>query len=361
MEHRMISPEGNLSPEPPATRPQQTARVVLAVALALLGLWTLHEFLPALVWACIFAIAIWPFYRRALRRFPPGRHNVLIPSLFTLGIALLFLLPLALIAVQFAREARGMLIWMDEVRKTGIPPPDWLGHLPIGAQQATAWWTEYLGNPASAPAMLHRLGQGDFLATTRQFGAQLFHRIVLFGFTLLALFFLLRDGQLLAEQMRRASLRAFGPAGERVGEQMVASVHGTVDGLVLVGLGEGVLLGIAYALAGVPHPTLLGALTALAAMIPFGAPLLFGIAALLLLAQGAMVAAIAVFGFGMLVTFIADHFIRPVLIGSATRLPFIWVLFGILGGLATWGLLGLFLGPAIMAALILLWREWADG
>lgn len=59
----------------------------------------------------------------------------------------------------------------------------------------------------------------------------------------------------------------------------------------------------------------------------------------------------------MVVSFVADHFIRPVLIGGTTRLPFIWVLLGILGGISVWGLLGLFVGPALMAALILLWRE----
>jgi predicted PurR-regulated permease PerM len=61
---------------------------------------------------------------------------------------------------------------------------------------------------------------------------------------------------------------------------------------------------------------------------------------------------------GFVVTFVADHFVRPTLIGNATRLPFLWVLLGILGGVETWGLLGLFLGPATMAALMLLWREW---
>ncbi len=60
----------------------------------------------------------------------------------------------------------------------------------------------------------------------------------------------------------------------------------------------------------------------------------------------------------MAVTFSADHFVRPVLIGGATKLPFIWVLLGILGGVEVWGLIGLFVGPAIMAALIMLWREW---
>lgn len=347
-------------PEYSATRPQHAALLVLAIALALLGGWTLRAFLPALVWACIIAVATWPLYRRALTRFPPKRHNLLMPALFTVGVALLFLLPLTLVAVQFAHEAHGLILWIDSVRKTGIAPPAWLGRLPIGAGPAKQWWNRYLGSPAGAAALLHQVGRSNVLAATRLFGAQLVHRVVLFAMTLLSLFFLLRDGESLARQMQRASQRAFGPAGERIAQQMVATVHGTVDGLVLVGLGEGLLLGIAYALAGVPHPTSFGVLTALAAMIPFGAALLFSIATLPLLANGALVGAIAVFSTGVVVTFVADHFIRPGLIGGATRLPFLWVLFGILGGVAVWGLFGLFFGPALMAALMLLWREWVN-
>jgi predicted PurR-regulated permease PerM len=94
-------------------------------------------------------------------------------------------------------------------------------------------------------------------------------------------------------------------------------------------------------------------------MVPFAAPVVFLIAALLLVAQNAYVGAIIIIVTGLIVTFVADHFVRPVLIGGATELPFIWVLLGILGGVEAWGLIGLFIGPAIMAALILLWREWA--
>ncbi|HVC63056.1 MAG TPA: AI-2E family transporter [Acetobacteraceae bacterium] len=343
--------------EPAPTPAQRAARAALTMALVLLGLWTLHEFLPALVWAGIFAIALWPLYRRACVRFPPGRHNVLLPSLFTLGVALVFLLPLVLVAVPLGRDAHGVFTWIAQARKNGIPPPYFLPNLPLMGHQATAWWASNLGDPAGASALLQRVGQGDLFAKSREYGSLLLHRIVLFGFTLMTLFFLFRDGRRLIAQMRGASRRLFGPSGERIGEQMVASIHGTVDGLVLVGLGEGVLLGIAYAVAGVPHPSLFGLLTAIAAMIPFGAPLLFGLAALLLLTQGSALAAIAVFGFGLVVSFAADHFIRPVLIGGTTRLPFIWVLLGILGGIGAWGLLGLFVGPALMAALMLLWRE----
>ena len=149
----------------------------------------------------------------------------------------------------------------------------------------------------------------------------------------------------------------FGARGEHIARQMVASVHGTVDGLVLVGLGEGFVLGIAYYFTGVPHAVLLGAVTAVAAMIPFGAVVAFGGASLFLLAQGSVGLGVLVFVLGLIVVGIADHLIRPVLIGGATKLPFVWVLFGILGGVETFGLLGLFLGPAVMSALILLWRE----
>ena len=69
-------------------------------------------------------------------------------------------------------------------------------------------------------------------------------------------------------------------------------------------------------------------------------------------------AAIVVVAAGVVTTFVADHFVRPGLIGGATKLPFIWVLLGILGGVESFGLLGLFVGPAVMAALILLWRDY---
>ena len=198
------------------------------------------------------------------------------------------------------------------------------------------------------------------MALGRDLTSQLTHRLVLFAFTLLTVFFLFRDGENLSTQMLRASRRFFGPRGERIGRQIIASVHGTVDGLVLVGLGEGVLMGITYAIAEVPRAALLGAVTAVAAMIPFGAVVAFGLAAVLAITQGSVVAGIAVFVVGLVVLTVADHVVRPVLIGGATRLPFLWVLFGILGGVEAWGLVGLFLGPAIMAALVLLWREWTE-
>ena len=121
---------------------------------------------------------------------------------------------------------------------------------------------------------------------------------------------------------------------------------------------EGLILGVAYVVAGVPHATLFGLVTALLAMVPLGATVALALVGLVLLAVNKVVAAALVVGLGAAVTFVGDHFFRPVLIGGATRLPFVWVLLGILGGVAAWGLIGLFVGPALLAAVILLWREW---
>ncbi|WP_082476630.1 AI-2E family transporter [Methylobacterium sp. Leaf99] len=349
-------PPGALTP-----RAQGVARILLVAGLAALGLWVLHPFLPALAWAVILAIALGPLYARAERRWPPGRHNLLLPSLFTLAVALVFLLPLVVLGIQAAREAHDVVALARAAEETGLPVPEVFSRLPFGGAQASAWWAENLSHPKAGVDLLHHLDNSTAIGLSRSLGAQIVRRSVLFGFSLVALFFLFRDGKLVAAQVLTASARLFGPRGERVARQMVASVHGTVDGLVLVGLGEGVLLGIVYYFAGVPHPVLLGALTAVAAMIPFGAPLVFGAAALVLLAAGSVVPAAVVVAAGFVVTFVADHFVRPALIGGTTQLPFLWVLLGILGGVETFGLLGLFLGPAVMAALILLWREFTGG
>ena len=340
------------------TRSQQVARGLLGAFLVLLGLFTLRDFLPALAWAVVFAIATWPLFKRAKRRWPPGRHNLALPLLFTAMIALVFLVPISLIAFEAAREAQGVLVWMAHARHTGVPVPAWVHRLPIGSDAATSWWQQHLATPDDASELFATVRSGNSLRMTRQLGSQVAHRSTLFAFSIVTLFFLFREGETVTTQMLTASRRAFGTRGERIGRQMIASVHGTVDGLVLVGLGEGFLLGVAYAIAGAPHPTLFGVLTAVAAMIPFCAVLAIALASVLVLAQGSAAAAIALFVFGMIVVFASDHFVRPVLIGGATKLPFLWVLLGILGGVEAWGLLGLFLGPAIMAALILLWREW---
>ena len=346
------------SPAYSPSRGQLRAGLVAAGLLALAALWTLHEFLAALGWAVVFAVSLWPWYSRVCERWP--RHaRGLLPGVVTLLIVLAFVVPLAIVVAGIAHDSVAVLQWLEQARQQGIAPPALLYNLPLGDHLA-AWWQANLGSPDAIGQFSHRAGgtQGLPIDTGRKLLGEVVRRLLLIAFMLLALFFLLRDGVAVAESLRIGSRRAFGPAGEHVGRQMVQAIRGTVNGLLVVGFGEGVILGVAYVLAGVPHPALFGLLTGLLSAVPFGAVLAYAAAAGLLVAGGDIGAGLAIAVLGSVVVFVADHFVRPVLIGGATRLPFVWVLLGILGGIEAWGLLGLVLGPALMAALMLLWREW---
>ncbi len=342
------------------TPSQRIARVVLATALVLLGLWIVHRFLPALAWATILAIALWPVYRRVMPASSRGGPRVLAPLVLTALVGLILIVPLVYAAVEVARESGDFLQYIDEVRRSGLAMPVWLPRLPGIGRQIAGWWQANLSNPHNMHALLGRIATHIPTNSASRLGGEVVHRLIIFGFTLLTLFFLFRDGAGLSRRLLGLSHRVLGPSGERVARNVISAVHGTVTGLVLVGLGEGVLLGFAYELAGLPHAVAIAALTGVLAVIPFGAPLAFCAAGLYLVAGGSTAAAAAVVGFGFLVVFVADHLVRPVLIGGAARLPFLWVLLGIIGGLETFGLLGLFLGPMVMAALISLWREWTQ-
>jgi predicted PurR-regulated permease PerM len=150
----------------------------------------------------------------------------------------------------------------------------------------------------------------------------------------------------------------FGPEVEGLMIRAVEAIRATVDGIVLVAVAEGAIMAGVYAVTGAPHPILFGAVTGIFAMIPFAAPLVFGAVALVLASQNAVGAAIGVLVSGGVVLFVADHFVRPVIIGEGAKLPFLWVLLGILGGVESFGLVGIFLGPALMAALVAVWRSW---
>jgi predicted PurR-regulated permease PerM len=339
---------------------QRFARRVLVLALAALGLFVLHRFLPALIWAAVLGIAFHPLYAKAERRWPKLEDGVILPMIFTLGIALLVMIPVGLGLFRAIAEMKDLSNWFYTAQESGIPVPNWLHSLPFERDTAITWWHNHLATPEATQAEIARFDKDKLIARTQNIFWVLVHSSVIFLFTLLTLFFILRYNDRLIAQMKAASGRLFGPSGERIGLQVVQSVRGTIDGLVLVGFGEGAVMAVVYVLLGVPHPILLGIATAIAAMIPFGAAVMFEVAAFALLTQDAVTGAILVNVIGFTVVGVADHFIRPVLIGGATRLPFLWVLLGILGGVETLGLLGLFVGPATMAVLVMLWREFVE-
>jgi len=332
---------------------------MLATAVVGVGLWVLFDFLPALAWAGVLAIAVWPLYQRLLRVLPQRSNRVLGPLLLTTGIAVVIIGPLVLLGIAIGRESHVVIGLVSEARHSGLPVPYWVADLPWVGSMIADWWRANLSDPATADELIgHNLR--ILTDAAREYGGEIAHRLALLLFTLLTLFFLFRDGGALTDRLRGLSDRLIGLRGERIARQMIAAVHGTVSGLVLVGLAEGILLGISYFAAGLPNPATFGAVTGVAAVIPFAAPLVYVLLGIYLFSVGNTLGAIIVLAWGSVVVFVADHFVRPFLIGGAARLPFLLVLLGLLGGLQTMGFLGLFLGPAVMAALVALWREWTE-
>lgn len=348
---------GHATPESPS---QQRSRLVVAAGFVILGVWILHDFLPALAWAAVLSIALWPLYQRLLQVLPGHSGRIVAPLLLTLSVGILFVTPLVLLGIAIAHETHFLIQLIIAARHNGLAVPQWVSDLPIVGPTVSDWWRTNLSDPIMAEALFGRLSPRMFAESARQFGGEAVRRLVIFFFTLLTMFFVFRDGSTIAMQLRGLSDRLLGERGEQIGRHMIDAVHGTVNGLVLVGLGEGVVLGIAYVVTALPYPASVAAVTGVMAVIPFGAPLVYTLAALYMLSVGKTIGGIAIFAAGSLVVFVADHFIRPALIGGQTRLPFIWVLMGLFGGLETLGFIGLFLGPAIMAALIALWRDWTD-
>lgn len=343
--------------QPPAKAgPYLTQMRLLVALLTLVSLWIARSFLLELAWAVTLAVALWPLYRRATKG--RGKKLILIPLGFTLATGLVVMMPIALVAVEAVRDSDAALQWLSQAQSAGIPTPSWLDQLPIAGPSLASWWQSHLADPSGASALLGGFDPRSAADWTRTVAAQVASRSWFFVVTLLALFIILRDGDHLADNAMGAARRFYGEFGERFLVRAGEAVRAAVNGTVFIAIGEGALIGIGYAVTGVTRPVLFTVATVAFALLPLGAWAAFGVAALLLIVQGHVAAGIGLCLFGAVVMLVGDNLVQPALIGNSIELPFLWTFIGAFGGLESFGIVGLFLGPAAMAALFLVWKEW---
>lgn len=329
----------------------------LTVGIVAITLFIAQKFLPSLIWAAVIVIATYPVYQRWQKWFGSWQNTS--AFLFTAILGLFLLVPVSWLIGILVKELQWFIGFLQVLNKDGGEVPPFLHTLPWIGDDLAKYWVENIGKPGKVGEFLSNIHVT--LAPTSYYvktiGFNLAHRSFQVGFTLLTLFFFYRDGDQLIRQINQVGKYCLGERWFRYADRLPKALRGTVNGTIFVGLGVGVLLGFSYALVGFPAPTLTGFITALAAMIPFVAPVVFAVVAGFLLLAGNMIGAIVVVVWGTIVLFIADHFIKPVMIGGAIELPFLAVLFGILGGVESLGLLGLFVGPIVMVLFITLWQE----
>jgi predicted PurR-regulated permease PerM len=343
------------------SRTRAITRTAIAILVVLLAAWVARDFLVALTWAAVVAVTAWPIYTRFATSIFGGRSPAVAPLLFTFLIGLVLLVPIVLAVHQIAQGSEAFVRALNQLRESGLPVPVWLAQLPIAGEYLDLWWRSNLSNPEVLVEWLRGVNIENITAWTSTMGGALLHRLFLFLITLTALFLLLRDGAWLADHALATAGRLLGNPGERLVRNIADAIRATVNGTVAAAIVKGVVIGVAYILTGVPHPLLFAALTMALAMVPLGAWVALIAAALTLVHHGGIwLAATGLFGFGAAMLLIGDNLIQPALIGGTARLPFLLVLIGILGGMQSFGLVGLFLGPVIMAALLTVWREWID-
>jgi predicted PurR-regulated permease PerM len=322
----------------------------------LLALWIALPFLTPIAWAAILAIVEWPLYERAVRRMP--RHALLLALGFTAATGLLVILPLSAAAVSLAQESQNALSWLQHAQRFGAPAPAWLEGLPLVGLRLANWWQEHLASPEGANALFGTISAGSALAWTRSIASEVAKDSALFLITLVILASLLARGNRIAGQSRQLAAKMFGAFGEDFVHRLIGAVRSTVIGTVLVSFVEGTLIGAAYVVSGVPQALLFATFTILLALVPLGAWAVFGLASLILIGSGSVLAGVLMFLFSATVMTIGDNVVQPLVVGSAVELPAILALIGAFGGLAALGLVGLFVGPVVMAALLLVGQEW---
>ncbi|MDQ2633191.1 MAG: AI-2E family transporter [Pseudomonadota bacterium] len=342
----------------PVIAPLSAARWLLLLVIAA-GVYFFHGFLVPVLAALVIAFASWPLYRKLLDAV--GGSRTIAASIALLLILAFLIIPIMLAGSYAITEIQQWVGWALETNRLGAPTPQWIAQLPIAGEWLDQQWTTHLAHPGGVGEIIQLVSGANIGSIYRGVvaaGGSAFGLLLTLLFMLIALFFIYRDGEAFAAQLDGIGERILPMRWERFSRVVPATISSTVTGMTLIAIGEGLVLGIAYWIAGVPSPVTLGALTGLMALIPGGAPLSFTLVSIYLVASGSPVAGVLLFLWGAVELFIVDKTLRPKLVGGPIKLPFLPTFFGLIGGVKTMGLLGLFIGPVLMAILVAIWREW---
>ncbi len=338
---------------------ERVALAALTLGIAGLAFVTLRPFVVPFLWAVLLAYLSWPAFR--CLRSKLGRQNLSALAMICLSA---LILAAALLGLSIVLKTQVLdnfkILGGHPLTRAGDTLVDALGTLPwIGsslAETVGAWLSHPERLAAPVGAWL-REQAGEIAAVAGSAGRLLLK----FGVLLLVLFFLYRDGETWWRDARSALQRLFGArTGEYVGA-VTATIDAVVYGLLLTAMAQGAAAGIGYWLVGAPAPIMLALVTVAVAILPYGAVLVWGPTSLWLVVTGAPWAALALAVWGTVIVGLVDNVARPLLISSFTRVHLLVATLGVIGGVTAFGLIGLFVGPVILALLLCVWRGWLAG
>ncbi|MDN5511702.1 AI-2E family transporter [Acinetobacter sp.] len=316
----------------------------------------LKYFIVPVVWAAIIAYVTWPLYQSVLRMC--GQRPTLSATVMILSVVLVLGLPIIFAIFMLQHEGRNLYYELQKQVFSGhLNVPDFVRQLPIVGKEISRSLREINQDPNSTIQSVSLWIQGH-LNYGKAVLNEVSKNIIKLCFAVMSLFFFYRDGHTILNQVSKALEMVIGPRIHHYLETISETTRAVVYGVGLTAIAQSFLAGISYFVAGVPNPMVLTIITFLLALIPFGPPVAYTSVSLWLFSQGQTVEAIGVMAWGVCIVSTADNVIRPLVISGATQIPFLLIMFGVLGGLASFGMVGLFVGPVILAVLLAIWREW---
>lgn len=343
------------TPRSTILRPVLLGVLVVVVGVACLDVLT--PFVAAITWAAILAYTSWPLYQRVRKLF--GRFTTVAASVMTLLMTGAVVMPVLCILVLVSEEF--IVAYRALVHLLGDTPytlPGFIQRIPWLGESLQQQIDHYSGEPI---VLMHQAGvwvltwASELTALAGGIGRNLAKLIV----TIVTVFFFYRDGESILLQSRRVVGRFFDDRLEPYIATLATMTRSVVYGLVVTAFAQGLIASIGYAIVGIQAAILLGALTGILSVVPMlGTGVVWVSLSVYLAVTGHLLKAVILLVWGVLLVHPTDNVLRPLLISNATRVPFLLVMFGVLGGLSAFGLVGAFVGPIILAVGLATWREW---
>ena len=338
-------------------RPETAARSLFLILLAIttyLMFKIFQPFLAGIAWAIMMTVVFHPIYQFLVRLF--GGRERLAAIFLSLSIGAFVVVPAFFVVVEFGQGLVGAYTWLDEQLAQGRSLQDVLTESSLFSD-FVQWLGQYvdMSQLDLRPLLMSTLQNvgAKLAAQTKPLLSNLVQIFITFAVVLVTMTVLFQNADKLMSQVRRMLPL---PEDDKtaVFDELRLATRAIFFGVLLTAAIQGLLGGVGFAIAGVPSPTMLGAVMFFAALLPAGTVVVWLPAAAWLFATGRPGSAIFLVIWGVLVVSSADNVLRPIFIGRGLRMHMLLVFFGILGGLFAFGFLGLFLGPLVITLFLFL-------
>lgn len=344
----------------PARDLTRTTLAVLFIGLLIAAnFWILKPFLPSLVWAVIIVVATWPILLR-LQSILGGKRGAAV-AIMTAGLLALLIVPIILAVVTLLENVERATAFAKTLETEGLPPlPGWVSGIPLAGPKISETWNELASaGPESFAARLTPHVKeivNWFVGQAGSIGMM----IVQFLLTVIIAAILYAGGETSADAVRRFARRLAGQRGDDVTVLAGKAIRGVALGVGLTALVQSVLGGIGLAVAGVPAAVVLTAVMFMLCIAQLG-PVLVLIPAVIWLFWSGQTLWGSVLLVWTVIVGTMDNFLRPILIKRGADLPLLLIFAGVIGGLVAFGIIGLFIGPVVLAVTYTLLGSWVDG